>query len=62
MKLKEIDKVLNQLKILQYDNNKNQKPEVVDCIIILERERLLRLQQARNMRNNFEFKSTNEGW
>lgn len=54
MKLKEVDKIIEILSRYRLDENNNQRPEVVDCLLLLEREKITRMIQARNMRDNFQ--------
>lgn len=53
MKLKDVNKIIGVLAKYRLDENNNQRPEVVDCLLMLEKEKITRMIQARNMRNNF---------
>ena len=57
MKLKEIEEVIAVLSHFKLDENNNWRPDVNQALILLERDKLLRLRQKRAMKDNFEPKS-----
>ena len=52
MKLKEIENLISVLSRFHYDENRNMRPEVSNALIDLERERLLRMKQRKDWRDN----------
>lgn len=53
MKLKEINKMIEILNRHSYDQNQNWIPEIKECILVLEKEKIIRLLQSKSMRENF---------
>lgn len=57
MRLKEVNEVIAVLEKYSLDDNKNWRPEVKNAILLLQKEKILRERQRRNMMDNFEAKS-----
>ncbi len=54
MTLKEVEEVISVLDKFKVDTNNNWRSEVNQAILILQKEKILRLRQRKNMKDNFE--------
>lgn len=54
MRLKEIEKCIDILEHYRYDENRNMRPDIGEVLLSLHKDKIIRLQQRKNMKDNFE--------